>query len=479
MPSIKEILDKHSADPQKLISVLSVDTKENDRFPEEYRDEFEGERTRRIKSVGMRENKTYKVLKEDGTPTGEQKTVYVAKLVFPFPKKIVRIATHFLFGGKMHVSSDENDETIKAFDDVWTKGLKMQGKLKSLARTCMIETKAALLFYPQPVRDGEDPTRTKELKLRCMLLDNESGEFYPHFNDFGDMDAFIRKYQVTNIEGHVIEKAKVYTKDQIITYEAESGSWGNKKMEKNLFGKIPVVYVEQDQPEWEEISTMIDDFENRVSRLADTNDYFAEPLLKLFGKVNKAPSKEEVGKMIEFEMKQDTEGRISHGDAEYATWDDTPQSIKLELDTVWDGIFSMTSTPDLSFNNVKGLGTTSGVALRLMFMDAMIKSEEKGEIFYDALNRCISVVAAGITGYTNVKFAGTLDSDNINVEFTDQLPDDLAEAIDTLVTATGGKPVLSQESGASLSPFTRDSQEEIERIRSEQQQSAPNEPFTM
>jgi hypothetical protein len=118
------------------------------------------------------------------------------------------------------------------------------------------------------------------------------------------------------------------------------------------------------------------------------------------------------------------------------------------------------------------------VALRLMFMDALIKRDDKGEIFYDALNRCISVVAAGIAGYTNVKFAGQMDSDEINVEFTDQLPDDLAEAIDTLMTATGNKPILSQESGASLSPFTRDAGEEIKRIQ-EESKSTPNEPFNM
>jgi hypothetical protein len=47
------------------------------------------------------------------------------------------------------------------------------------------------------------------------------------------------------------------------------------------------------------------------------------------------------------------------------------------------------------------------------------------------------------------------------------------------MTATGNKPILSQESGASISPFTRDSQEEIERIRNEEKQSAPNEPFNM
>jgi len=476
MPSIKEILAEHSENPQKLLQVLCVDTND-ERSQEEYLEEYKGERTRRLKSVGMRENKTYKVTNDDGVPTGEEKTLYVAKLIFPFPKKIIRTAVHFLFGGKMSVSSDENNDAIEEFTKVWVKDLKMQTILKGLARTCMTETKAAVLFYPQPIKDEADPEKTKALKLRCQLLNNEGGEFYPHFDDFGDMDAFTRKYSTVDIEGKSIEKAVIYTKD-FITYLINDSGWDHEKGENNLFKKIPIVYVEQKLPEWEDVASLIDSFETRISRLADTNDYFAEPLLKLFGDVKKAPKKEDVGKMLEFEMKQDLDGKITHGDAEYATWDHIPESIQLELETVNEGIFSMTSTPDLSFNNVKGISAASGIALRLLFMDALIKREEKGEIFFDALNRCVSVVAAGIAGYTNIKLEDQLENDMIKINFTDQLPNDLSEAIETLVIATGQKPILSQKTAASLSPFTTDPEEEVKRLKDEAS-SAPNEPFNM
>jgi len=486
MPSIKEILTAHTEHPSKLLDVLCVDTND-EREPEEFREEYEGERTRRTKSVGNRENKVIDVLDDDGVKTGE-KTVYVSKLVFPFPRKVVRTATHFLFGGKMSISSDENTDAIKEFSGVWEKDLKMQTALKKLARTCMIETKAAMIFYPQQEADEteveidgkvETKKEIKGLKLRVRVLDNDSGEFFPHFDDYGDMDAFTRKFSTTDIEGKDVQRAIIYTKDMIIHMVDESG-WNHDKAVVNRFGKIPVVYVEQDEPEWESVATLIDDFEMRISRLADTNDYFAEPLLKLFGDVEKAPGKDEVGKMVQFKMKEDLDGKISHGDAEYATWDQTPESVKLELETVNDGIFSMTSTPDLSFNNIKGIGTVSGIALKLMFLDALIKREEKGEIFFDALNRAISVVIAGIAGMTNIKLEGQLEKDNVRVNFTDQLPEDMAAAIDTLVIATGGKPILSQESAASISPYPVDAKEEVERLKSEQAAATkPDESFQM
>jgi SPP1 family phage portal protein len=475
MPSVFEILEKHKEDSSKLIQELCVDTKE-DRAPGTYREEYDGSRTRRTKSVGNRLNKTFDVMQENEegtiTKTGEKKTVYVAKLIFPFPQKIVRTAVHFLFGGKMKISSQDNTDAFNEFTRVWSDELKMQNKLKRFARYVMTETKAALLFYPQPISTDQ----SKILKLRCMILHNENGEFYPHFDDYGDMDAFIRRYSIKK-DNKDIEQVDLYLADKVHKFSKESGSWEKEKVVENRFKKIPVIYAEQDLPEWEAVTSLIDNFEMRASRLADTNDYFAEPLLKLFGNVKKAPGKDEVGKVIEFEMHQDQDGKMIHGDADYATWDHTPESIKLDLETTWDGIFAMTSTPDLSFNNIKGIGNVSGVALKLMFLDALIKKEEKAEIFYDALKRCVSVVVAGITGYTNVKLQELLQ-DQIDVSFTDQLPADLAEMVDTLVAATGGKPILSQESGTSLNPLVRDPDEEINRLQQEKS-TTPNESFNL
>lgn len=123
--------------------------------------------------------------------------------------------------------------------------------------------------------------------------------------------------------------------------------------------------------------------------------------------------------------------------------------------------------PDLSFNKIKGLSTKSGVDLRLMFMDALIKRKEKGVIFFDALARSVSVVTVGISKYMSIKFAKALEEENINVNFTDRLPNDLAEAISTLVEATGDKPILSQETAARISPFTGDAKEEVTRLKGE------------
>ena len=251
---------------------------------------------------------------------------------------------------------------------------------------------------------------------------------FPSHDHKGDMDAFTFSYKLEE-DGKTIQKVRIYTAESIITFAKADASWVMESNEKHLFGKIPVVYVEQEEPEWEQVGPMIDNFENRISRLADTNDYFAEPLLKIFGKIARAPGKDEVGKMLEFEMTEGADGSSSHGDAEYATWDHTPESIKLEMQTSWDSIFTMTSTPDLSFNNLKGVGNVAAVAIELMFMDAFMARDEKMEIFDPALRRCISVIVAGIENYTMIKHKGSLSLDEIDVTFTNTLPNDLKNMV--------------------------------------------------
>lgn len=108
----------------------------------------------------------------------------------------------------------------------------------------------------------------------------------------------------------------IQTADQNITSIDMDGTWVTTT-EPNLFGKISIVYAEQDLPEWEDIVSAMDAIELRISRLFDTNDYFSEPILKSYG-ATMLPSKNTVGKQIEFEVKVDQDsGKEYHGDADY------------------------------------------------------------------------------------------------------------------------------------------------------------------
>lgn len=314
MPGISEILSND--DFSRIVSDLCVDTIE-DRDPKEYLEEYNGGRHRRKTSVGFREPKKVAVYSdtefETDPNTGEEKPkrledkpVPVAKIVTNIPKKIVRTAAAFLFGGDMIVSADNmDDDSLQDFKQVFVRKLKMKSVFMRFARIVLSETKGAIVFYPVTKsnikgtdKDG-NPVFKKEVVLKAKILstpkdDNVTNEFYPHFDDDDDMDGFIHKYTAM-VNGRSCECVKIYTANEIIT-GINDGQWVITK-DKNLFGKIPVVYAEVDQPDWEDVAVLMDAYEMRLSRMSDTNDYFGDPMLKTYGQTN-LPSKETVGNYL-------------------------------------------------------------------------------------------------------------------------------------------------------------------------------------
>jgi len=300
--------------------------------------------------------------------------------------------------------------------------------------------------------------------------ENTFSEFYPHFDDNDDMDAFIHRYQV-NSNGMIRNSCTIWMADKIITAIDEMGGWVIKEV-PNLFGKIPVVYADVFQPEWDEVAFLMDAREMRISRMVDTNDYYGDPMLKTFD-VADLPTKDTVGKELSFTSKVHPETQqLYHGDAEYLTWNGSQPSVDKELEETKCELFSGTSTPDLSFDNLKGIGNLSGVARKFMLMDATIKASENMETFGPVVQRCVSVVLAGICNITNIKYRSQLVNNLIDVEFGSILPEDLAESLQTLSIANGGKPINAQRTVTAHSPLTEDLDEEMKLMEEEEDTAA-------
>ncbi len=475
MPDIKEILSNNDFD--QAVSTLCVDEIE-DRDTREYYNEYNGERRRRKTSVGWREPKRLEVYSDTLTDkTGAplrlpDKVVDVARVVTNFPKKEVRTSVAFLFGGRMSITASDQNDGFLEFKRVWERKLKMQSVLKCFARKVLSESKAALLFFPY-ISQSADGSKVAELKVRILSVPKREGvqsEFYPHFNDMDDMDAFTHKYQVS-VSGKLCQGVTIWTAGRIIQATLQNGQWVMNE-QVNPFGKIPVVYADVYRPEWDDVAGLMDAREMRLSRMIDTNDYNADPILKTFD-VYDLPNKDNVGKEISFSSKVDPEtNQTYHGDAEYLTWSGSQPSVDKELEETKNEMYSGSSTPDLSFDNLKGIGNLSGVARRFMLMDAMIKASDHMETFGPVVTRCVSVVTAGISNITNIKYAQQLKGNLIDVEFGSILPDDLSETMQVLQMANGGKPVNSQRTITAQSPYTDDLEEELRLLEEEEKASA-------
>ena len=149
------------------------------------------------------------------------------------------------------------------------------------------------------------------------------------------------------------------------------------------------------------------------------------------------------------------------------SWDNAPEAVKLEIETLLRLIFSLTQTPDISFEAVKGMGSAaSGNSFRMLFLDPHLKVMDKMEIFDDYLQRRLNILKAFIGKIGNLK--DDADSVELNPVVIPFMVDDTADAIDNLVTAVSGG-ILSKQSAVAKNPLVEDAKEEMKLIEEEKE----------
>jgi len=418
----------------------------------------------------------HKVLERQDKKIGKDdtaKTIPVARLITTFQKVITNLAVAFLAGRavKYILKSEENTEdAFNSILDVYDEN-KIEYFDRQLIRTNMIETRCAELWYAQKNDDKKpnDPDYAPA-SVGVMLLTYKDGfQIFPHWDKYGKMDAFTIIYttDIFDEKDQAVkaqERVDIYTKKEFYFLFKEGGGYKELSRTTNPYGKIPIVYYEQEKSEWADVQSLIDRYETLISNHADENDYYAAPLIKIKGKLIQMPDKTQTGKLLHFAgVASPDQSKIEYGDAEYLTWDQEPESLKLEINNLKDLIYTLSSTPDISFSSVKGITSLSGIALKMLFFDALLKSMNHQEIFGEGFARRLNVVKA-ILGFTTVKMKASLDIVQATPEFQDPTPQDIKEAISMLSEAVSGKPIMSEQTAVRNNPYVTDSASEIEQM---------------
>ena len=111
------------------------------------------------------------------------------------------------------------------------------------------------------------------------------------------------------------------------------------------------------------------------------------------------------------------------------------------------------------------MGNNNNALMKLLFSDPHMKAETKWELFGMGIQRRLNLLKTIAASILNLEKA--VDDIHIAPEFEPYMPVNTKEAIESLVTATGGQPVMSQERGVELNPMIENSEREIERLRDE------------
>jgi SPP1 family phage portal protein len=427
----------------------------------------------------IRRDKTVNVaeLDEEGQPTGKtrKELVRVARLAIPIQKKIVMTSAAFL-GTPVMQSNPETpiEETMVAgLNQVWDEN-KLDWGFREIAKKRMSEREVAELWYTQKL-ETEDTFWGKsgvksQFKLSRKILARSLGDhLYPVFDDYGKMIAFGHKYTTKDVDNKEVEHFDIYTDDTFYFSKRANGLWvySNNRIDysseftsfKNPIGKIPVIYYSQEEYEWQDVQALIDRLETKISNHADTNDYFDSPLLIAKGKIVAMATKGETGKV--FEMENDA-------DMKYLTWDQAPESTKMEIDNLIRFIYQYSCTPDISFENMKSLGAFSGVALKMFFQDALMKANDRREKFGECIQRRINYLKTAISVLdVKLKSAVTL---SVKPVFNDILPVNEQERITILSAAVEGK-LMTRDTAVRQNPLVENPEEEIDALDKEKKEA--------
>lgn len=388
----------------------------------------------------------------------------VARIAVAIQKLIINRTVSFCFGNPVAYNAtpdgDMQEKAIKAIDRV-LHCCKTNTLNRKVARSIFGYKECAEMWYAQekskPHNTYSFPTK---FKLRVAILSPKYGDvLYPYFDEYGDMIAFSRSFVRIKGDKKKYEYFETYTDSQHwLRIRADSGYAivdGYPKV--NPIGKIPVVYGRQDAFETEDVDNLIDRLEKLLSNFADTNDYHASPKIFTTGEIVGFAQKGEAGAVVQGEP---------GATAQYLSWQHAPESVKLEIETLLKLIYTISQTPDISFESVKGLGAISGIALKLLFMDAHLKVQDKMEMFGDYLQRRVNVIKAYLA-QLNPSLEDALDELEVEPEITPYMPTSEIEEINMWLAANGNKPLVSQKASVKGANLTQDPEKDFEQIQEE------------
>lgn len=306
----------------------------------------------------------------------------------------------------------------------------------------------------------------KRIKFKVAIFSPQYGDkLYPYFDDARDLVAFSREFTHKDNDLKTRTYFETYTAQAHYLWTSQGGKGDASNWQlvdgypkPMAIGKIPIVYAQQPQPEWADVQSLIDRLEKLLSNFADTNDYHASPKIFVQGHIQGFCRKGEAGGIIEGEQ---------GATAQYLSWSSAPESVKLEIDTLLRMIYTITQTPDISFDTVKGIGAVSGVALKLLFMDAHLKVQDKAEIFNDYLQRRVNILKA----YFAVAVQEWREAaQNLIVEpqITPYIIEDELSKINILQAANGGKQIASRRATIRRLGWAEDAEAEGEAIQQEE-----------
>ena len=382
-------------------------------------------------------------------------TEKVNRISLPLEQDQVNIHTAFTVGTEPTLEcepkGEEEEELLSVIQRINKKN-KIKYHNKRIVRSWLSETEVAEYWYTVEDKlfwNGYKGNATRKLKS-AIWSPFRGDKLYPLFDNHGSLIAFSREYEKITDAGK-IKCFMAITETDVFMWELDQ-DWKLTNTFKHLFKKIPIVYARKERSLCSKIKPIRERLEKLMSNYADCLDYNFFPKLILKGDIEGRPSKEN-GDIIKIE----NEGEVS-----YLTWTQTPESVKLELESLFEKAYSLTNTPRISFENLSGMGQQSGVAFKFTFMGIHLEVENHAEVIGEFLQRRYNFLVSAV-GSINTHYEKASNTIEIEPEIQPYMIDSLSDKIKDAIAATGG-PIASIRTGVVMAGLTDKVDEEVKLI---------------
>lgn len=313
-------------------------------------------------------------------------------------------------------------------------------------------------------------------KLKCKTYSPMDGvRLYPIIDEYDDMVAMSFEYDkvvsdietITIFETFTADRHYVWKKDnQGNTWEESTAQVMDdgtiESGEEIIINKIPGVYLWRPRPVYFGLRNIRHELEYNVSRNSNVIAYNAAPIVKVKGGIVGKEKKGESNRIWRVE---------NDGDISYVSWNQSQDAVRNQTDTLLKLYWMLSQMPDISFDNMKGLGNIGYDARQTMLTDARLKINEEAGAWKECFEREFNVIKAFLKQMNN---AWANEIDNITCEhvITPYVPQDESNDISIRMKANGGMPVESQLESIIKLGQSKDAKATLEQIREQQAASA-------
>lgn len=312
-------------------------------------------------------------------------------------------------------------------------------------------------------------------KLKCKTYTPMDGtKLYPLIDEMDDMLAmsfeYVKKdgerettyFETFTADRHYLWKCDGESADgwsPVLVSKSEDGSMVSG--EAINIEKIPGAYLWRPAPVYHGLSYIRKEIEYSLSRNSDVIAYNSAPVLKISGDV--------IGEENKGESRR--AWRLANGgDVSYVSWQQSVEALKYHIDMLIKLFFMQAQMPDVSFDNLKGLGSIGYDARQTLFTDAHLKIGDEAGAWIEFFERECNVIKAFLKKM-NVKWANEVDNVDVEHIITPFVQNDEKYEIEKWMKANGDKPLVGHLESIRKAGVSEDPDATFEEYQNEQNAS--------